>query len=512
MSDLTRADYRQSLLLRLRSASARALAYCRRRCVPKHFPIAYKLALAIMLMLTVGMVLLGLVITSNQTQLLRAQASDFGYTVAAQVAESAKEPLLAGDQLALEVLVANLASNGTIMGAAIFDEDGSVLARLGIIPPPQQSSLRDLGEPRTVEWRWEGQQALDMVSFAVPVRFQGVQAGHVIVTFSASFMNQAMHDAIRAISAALVLMLVFGVIMAVLVGRRLSRPIHELMEVSRAIGKGEYNFPVKERRNDELGALTEALGQMASGLLQKTQVEQAFSRYLSPNVAQEILSHLDQVELGGRDVRATVLFADIVGFTSMSEKMPPDEVAAMLNEYFSYIAEAARLYNGNIDKYMGDCAMLVFGVPNEDEEHVFNAVACAVMIQRLVARLNAEREKQGLDQARFRLGINTGNVLAGNMGSREHMQYTVVGDSVNLAARLYGIATPGGIVIGDSVYHDPLVQSRVLARRYRSIRLRGKSLPVDTYVVKDLAGSYRRTMDHQLEDLLAARLSKGDAA
>ena len=100
------------------------------------------------------------------------------------------------------------------------------------------------------------------------------------------------------------------------------------------------------------------------------------------------LKDLDEVHLGGHHVEASVLFADIVGFTSMSEKMSPKEVNALLNEYFNYIALAANAYNGHIDKYIGDCAMLVFGVPEEDPEHSFHAVGCAILIQRIIESLN----------------------------------------------------------------------------------------------------------------------------
>jgi adenylate cyclase len=190
----------------------------------------------------------------------------------------------------------------------------------------------------------------------------------------------------------------------------------------------------------------------------------------------------------------------------MSEKLPPDEVANMLNEYFSYIAMASQLYRGTIDKYMGDCAMVVFGVPEQDEEHKFNAIACAVMIQRLVERLNAQRVRDGKYPVYFRIGVNSGVMLAGNMGSPERMQYTVVGEAVNLASRLHTVAEKGQIVITEPLYKDSDVSWRVMAQRHKSIQLRGIAEPVSTYIVNDVAGNYRASMDTQISEILSNKI------
>src|SRR5690606_36658815 len=126
----------------------------------------------------------------------------------------------------------------------------------------------------------------------------------------------------------------------------------------------------------------------------------------------------------------------IVGFTGMAEGMNPEEVANLLNRYFAQIVIACEMNQGMVDKYIGDCAMLVFGVPQADPEHFFHVITCALAIQRLVTMENEQRETRGQAPVRFRLGLNSGSMLAGNMGAHERMEYTVVGDSVNLASRL----------------------------------------------------------------------------
>lgn len=197
-----------------------------------------------------------------------------------------------------------------------------------------------------------------------------------------------------------------------------------------------------------------------------------------------------------------MLFADIVGFTSMSEKLPADEVASLLNEYFSYISMVSQLYRGTIDKYMGDCAMIVFGIPEKDDDHKFNAIACAVMIQRLVENINARRVRDGKYPVYFRIGVNSGLMLAGNMGSPERMQYTVVGEAVNLASRLHSVANKGQVVITEPFYKDSDINWRIMAQKHKSIQLRGIAEPVSTYIVYDVASKYRKTMDSQLSEIL----------
>jgi len=480
---------------------------------PEYFPIAYKLALIITLLITAGMVTLGLVIVNNQTQLLRTQINDFGQAVVTQLGESSKELVLSDDILSLMVVISNLGTNESILGAVVYSDNGKVLASAGTLPGDNIIRLyaRSTQVDETsysVEWTASSDtgESVDAISFIAPIQFQGIVAGHALVTFSKASLDQSLNDTVSAIATATLLMILLGVVIAFLMGERLTRPIHRLMDASKAIGDGKYHTRIKERRNDEIGYLTEAFNNMANGLLEKSQVENAFSRFVSSNVAKQIMSNLDEIRLGGKHVNGSVLFADIVGFTSLSEKLSPDEVAGILNEYFTYISMASELYRGTIDKYMGDCAMVVFGVPDADRDHKFNALACAVMIQKLVARINATRIREGKTAIHFRIGVNSGTMLAGNMGSNERMQYTVVGETVNLASRLHTVADKDQIVITEHLYHDKDIKWRITAQQYESIKLRGIATPVSTYIVNDVSDSYRTTMEAQIDQILAEKV------
>ena len=494
-------------------ACAKSIPLRLKKYIPGQFGIAHKLALILTLLITSGMIMLGLVVIKNQTQLLNQQMNDFGKTVVNQLAESSKELILSDDTLSLMVIISNLTANHNTLGTVIYNEGGKVIASSGMTPARDILSLyraaKQLDDNAyTVEWFSNNTQGkeLEVISFIVPVTFQKLIIGHALVTFSKSTMDIAIVQTIQAILAATVLMIMLGIITAYYLGKRLTRPISDLMDASRAINSGNYDFRLHEKRNDEIGYLMNSLNTMASGLLEKNQVESAFSRFVSPMVAKQIMQNLDQVQLGGKHVTATAVFADIVGFTTIAEKLPPAEVANLLNEYFSYISMITRMYHGTIDKFMGDCAMMVFGAPEEDKDHKINAIACAVMIQRLVTVLNKERIIDGQVPIHFRIGINSGVMLAGNMGSNERMQYTVVGDAVNLASRLHTFAEKDQIVITDSMVKDPDVQWQIIAHRHKLIQLRGLSNPVTTYLVTDIKQEHSHAIDTQLSEIISHKI------
>jgi adenylate cyclase len=476
------------------------------RFSPGYFPIAYKLALVFTLLTTIGMVGLGYLIAREQNALLEQQISDFGFTVATQMGESAEELLLANDSLGLEVITNNLISQGRIRGTAIYNDEGTRVVAAGAVPTDQLVPA-DAADGLTLHWRDPNaaSEVPGMMSFVTPVVFRDVRVGFSLVTFDRSVLVDAQRRTVHAVAGATVILVLLGVMVSIMLGKRLTRPIHALMDASRAISAGNYNIRFSERRNDELGSLMEAMNTMSEGLLHKEHVELAFSRYLSPNIARKVLDDVEQVKLGGQRVIGSVLFADIVGFTSISEGLSPEAVSSLLNDYFTLIAEAAIRLNGHVDKYMGDCAMLVFGVPETDEnrDHCFDAVACAVLIHRVVDALNAQRRRRNRVTLQFRIGVNSGSMLAGNMGSAERMEYTVVGDSVNLASRLSSAAGPGEVIIGEDLNAGLEAAGRIVSETQGTIRLRGKKDPVTIYRVIDVTGEKAALLEQQSEQILA---------
>ncbi len=473
-------------------------------------PIGYKLAIAITLLTTSAMLLLGMLLIDRQGVLLRADTARFGSTVASQVSDAAKELVLAKDDLGLKVLVTNLTRNENILGTAIVSAAGELLASSGLVPPAVGEQQTDpqgrqvFSDTRELEW-FDPAEKKYLISFTSPIQFQDVILGYSLATFSRQTLVQSRQESVRMVVTLTLAMILVGIAGAFLLGRRIARPVRELIDASREIGNGNYDYRITEQRNDELGQLMNSFNEMAQGLQQKVQVEQAFSRFVPENVARHMLSNIDQVKLGSETVTGSVLFADIVGYTALSERLSSSEIAQLLNDYFGYISDAARMCGGTVDKYMGDCAMILFGVPEEDPKHAFHALYFAVLLKNLIERLNTQRLWVGKIPLQFSIGVNCGPMQAGTMGSQNRMQYTVLGDTVNLASRLSGVAGGGEIIITEHMLQQEGVSDNIEIGGYQTVTIRGKDQPVATYRVDDVVALLHRHMYQQIDSLLSRR-------
>lgn len=222
------------------------------------------------------------------------------------------------------------------------------------------------------------------------------------------------------------------------------------------------------------------LHNVTSERAEKRAVTRTFGRYISPSVVEATLGALGagQLKLGGQEQEVTVAFADVRGFTAASEKMQPDELVRVLNIYLSKVIQAVLDHGGMINKFGGDSVMAVWNVPNACPDHAFLAVKSAVTAQAAITELHAEADLPRMD---WGIGINTGKAVAGNMGCEDRLEYSVIGDAVNTAARLAG-ATPGGKVwIGAGTFEP--IKDLVTAEALPPLTLRGKQDTVEAYEV-----------------------------
>ena len=465
--------------------------------------ITLKWSLAIALLITVAMAILGWVLIEQQTGRHLQQMEAYGFTIVEQLARSASEPLMADDRFSLEGLVSRQAESDQILGMGIYQINGKLRAKAGLLPDAPLSAQAGKPSTRRIDWfRRDPQNNMHKaISFISPVIFQDVIAGYALVTLDRESLDQGLYEAKKAIGIATLGLIAITILIAFALGRRLSRPIQNLVAAGEAIDSGQLDYRIPERRQDEIGQIIEAFNRMANGLLEKRQVEAALSRYTSPHVAKKILANLEQVSLSDEHLEGSVLFCDLVGYTELSENLAPDAVAGLLNEYYSYIAKACQHCHGMLDKFMGDCVMLVFGVSEADEYHALNAVTCALLIQQIAERLNGKRVEQGQLPLQFRIGINSGRMLAGNMGGQERMQYTVVGDTVNLAARLCPLADAGQIIISHCTAREVGIGEHIQLRQQPPIQVRGRSKPVTPMVVEAMNDQRRRHLDTLLEEI-----------
>lgn len=215
----------------------------------------------------------------------------------------------------------------------------------------------------------------------------------------------------------------------------------------------------------------------------KEKVKSAMGKYMSEDVMKRVIMNIDNLGLGGKKANVTVLFSDIRGFTSMSENMSAQQVSEILNEYFTEMEPIITKYNGIINKFIGDAVMAIFGEPIQDKNHPINAVKCAYEMLLKVKELQKKWALEGKPKIEIGIGINTGDVFVGNIGSINRMEYTVIGDTVNLASRLesYNKIYKTKMLISSSTYEE--TKNYVDVIKISNVEIRGKAHRMDIYEV-----------------------------
>jgi adenylate cyclase len=210
-------------------------------------------------------------------------------------------------------------------------------------------------------------------------------------------------------------------------------------------------------------------------------IRDTFSHFVSKSVVDELLANPDKIKLGGEKKVCTVLFSDVVGFTTIAEQLTPEALVALLNQYLTEMTNTVFKYDGMLDKYEGDAVMAVFGAPISHGNHALNSCAAALEMQEQLVRLRQLWTKQGRPQLHARIGINSGPMVVGNMGSENRFDYTVMGDAVNLGARLESANKQYGtfIMIGEATYE--ITKDQIISRELDLVRVKGKTEPAKVF-------------------------------
>jgi len=214
---------------------------------------------------------------------------------------------------------------------------------------------------------------------------------------------------------------------------------------------------------------------------EKRFIRKAFSHYISPDVVNQIINNPERLNLYGENYETTVLFTDLVGFTTIAERMEPKQLRALLTEYFGEMVDIMLSHKGTLDKFIGDAMMCFFGVPIRTDKHACQATIAAWEMQQRLDKLNHDWSDRQLPDIGMRIGVNTGKVVAGNMGTKNVFNYTIMGDTVNLGARLESANKFYGtrIMLGESTYN--MVQGEFDTRCLDYIRVKGKEQAISVY-------------------------------
>lgn len=268
-----------------------------------------------------------------------------------------------------------------------------------------------------------------------------------------------------------------------------TRPVLALAEQARRIGARRWrDVTIDRSRNDELGDLATSLGTMArdlergeAELVRETALRADLGRFLSKDLVEAIVKGEHALALGGRRAEISVLFADVVAFTALAETQSPEKVVALLNELFTVLTEVVFRHGGTVDKFIGDCIMAVWGAPQSTPDHAQRALACAEDMMRFLETANEDFRARYGAEIRLGIGVNSGEALVGNIGSEARMEYTVIGDVVNVAARLEAIARPNQVLVAE-----------------RTAELAGESFELTLLGERALTGRKEPTRVHEL--------------
>ena len=362
--------------------------------------------------------------------------------------------------------------SGQNLFATTFDEKGrAALTEIlrGSAPPPRQ--IIDLG--------LGGEKFL---SYSVPL---AAENGNTIALLQRSLDKELVPY--LQLERTYLFLALFGLAISAVLGiwiaRDVSRPVLQLAKWASKIAGGDYQHRAELKREDELGSLAASFNQMSEGLAERDRVRDLLGKVVSPEVAAELLRK--DLALGGEEREVTILFSDLRGFTSMSEELSPQQMLGILNHYFTRMAAIVEKYGGVVDKYVGDALMALFGAPLGNPDDADRAMKTALEMTEALDDINRQWQQRGLSAIDVGIGINTDVVVAGNMGSATRLNYTVIGDGVNLASRLEGLTkTPeyaSRIIISLSTLAK--ARERYRTRRLGEVAVKGKRKATEIFAL-----------------------------
>ena len=451
-----------------------------------------KLSLLITLLIVLSVLLVGDFLLERAEKSLTAEITKRGFTIAQDLAASAKNPLVTHDDLTLSLLVRDATRDEDVSYAIIADDDGKVIAHgdLNLVGKPLERSngLKPLGNEMLVQ-TYAGPDHGHIIDFAVPLEFSKVRIGALYLGFSDRSIRATIAQARNQTLWITAAMILGGIAGAVGLAVVLTKPLLKLAQGTKTIAAGNFDLTLPVTSRDEIGDLTESFNDMTRSLREKEKIKRAFSSYVARQVVDEILKHPDEYTFNGERRDVTVMFCDVRGFTPLTERLPPEEVVSALNDFYSLMIDLTIRHDGSVNKFLGDAVMAIFGAPTAYPDHCLRAVKTALAMQAGVAELSAKRVAQGKEPISIGIGISAGEAVAGTVGTENQMEYTVIGDKVNLAARLESNAKPGQILVSEPTYRQ--VADQVEARCLGSIFVKGKEEAVTVFEILRTLGLFK---------------------
>ncbi|MCP4745970.1 MAG: HAMP domain-containing protein [Desulfobacteraceae bacterium] len=448
-----------------------------------------QMALAITFIIMLTIVTLSLLVLDKQKGRLYDQSVRLGMVSLNYFANNAPIPLLEDDILQLNTLIKEAARVKGLRYALIVGANDLIKAHTDInligVPFKHFSDDAELIIKDDITYysynRPDGERLLNLYR---DISFKNKSLGQVHVGISLNFIEDLIKQERVSIIIVTLAITLLGLGIALIYGFRFSRPISDLVKATREIAKGNYQYRVALKRNDELGSLGAAFNRMGQELWKNAMAQKSFGKYVGSEILDMILANPETEWLKGTHNEATIFLGDIRGFTAYASENSPEQVVEALNEFLEIAATVIIKHGGYVDKFIGDAILGVFGVPVVHKDHVERAIRASLNLQDEL-RLKSLHGNQLLKSVG--ISVHTGVVVAGNVGAQSRLEYTVIGDTVNLASRLNAMAGPGDIVISRQVKQQ--LSERLITEPLGSKHVKGRAEPVDVYKVLRLSNT-----------------------
>ena len=447
-----------------------------------------KFSFLVVTLLVLACVSLAGIATQHERRALEDEIEKRARALANHLAGASKEALLSVEQgdfdgeLSLERLIEEAGRGEGVVAARILGRGGVVTASLD---PNERGTRRSAGGEAGGALHVERSEKRLLV--AAPIVYSDVRVGVAQVELDLRVLvDPVVQNNTNQLTTAAIAVVCLGVVAGMIFVALLIGPLRRLRVGVERLSTGALETRVPPTSGDEIGDLTRAFNEMGDSLQQKQRIQNAFGRYVNDYVLNQLLEGLEDDQHGGVEQEITILFCDIRSFTRLSEGMKAQDVVTLLNEVFQLVSDKILEHGGTIDKFIGDSVMAYFGTPIRHVDHTLRAVTAAAGIVREIEKRNDSISgKSGPSGVAVQVGIgvHTGQVVVGNIGSDRRTDFTAVGDAVNVAHRLEKLASPGEILVSEAVQRRVRAATRLRFEGER--QLSGREEPVHVYAVEE---------------------------
>lgn len=379
----------------------------------------------------------------------------------------------------LNTISEDLAGSGSFLvvdntGQMIFQSLAHSASMKTIADNPQLSNL--LHSRATGSFQYTDLQGEQYLGSTSPIPSIGWTVFVTQPTSQAYLPIQAM---IRNFLISLLLAVLTAVIISLFFARQLTRPIIVLQKATKSVAEGNLETTLDIKRRDEIGDLSRDFNEMIGSLREKEKIKDTWRLYTPPLVVEEMMRDLDNIKVGGEKRELAVMFMDIRGFTKMSGELEADEILTILNEIMELSVDAIFKFQGTLDKFLGDGLLAFFGAPIAHDDDCIRACQAALTMRNQITKYSREREKKGQKAIKIGIGLHFGEATVGNIGTRKRIEYTAIGDVVNVASRLCGVAKGDQIIISQQIFRQ--VNGLFVISDLDAVKVKGKDTPLVIY-------------------------------